>query len=73
MHHLLSHKILEFVAAYRSEHGYSPSYREIQNGTEESGVSVSTIARHLVMLRQDGLLTFEDNLPRTVRVVKEVS
>lgn len=59
--------ILWFVRDYRTEHGYSPTVREIATGT---GRSVNTIWLQLRILREKGLLTFEDRKARTVRVTR---
>lgn len=43
-----------FVKAYIGEHGWAPSYREIQEGT---GIpSKATVQQHLYRLERDGKL-----------------
>jgi len=59
-------RILQFVAAFIEEHGYSPSFREIQAACELS--SVSQVMYHLLRLQNDRLVMWQENMPRTVRV-----
>ena len=61
-------KILEFVGGYIKEHGYSPSMREIG---EAIGVdSTSHVSFHIDRLVEEGRLTKEPNIARSIRVVK---
>lgn len=45
-------------------HGYPPTIRELAEGT---GLQPSVIHRHLERLRAQGLITWTDGQPRTLR------
>ena len=61
-------EVLEFIIAYKSEHdGVSPSFREI--GEACGMVSTSTVAYYLASLRADGILDFQDGVPRSIEVM----
>lgn len=61
-------ELLTFVEAFISEHGYSPSYREIMNGLNYT--SVATVALHVNSLIKRGHLRKRDYLARSLEVVK---
>ena len=50
-------KVYNFIVKYVGEHLYSPSVRDICNGTGLS--STSTVYSHLLALESDGLIKFE--------------
>lgn len=52
-----------------SNTGVPPTYREI---AAELGVQVSLVHRRLHQLREEGVVTFRDQLSRTVRVLRPV-
>ena len=59
-------QIIEFIQAVCDENGFSPSIREI---CKEFGyASTSTVKFRLDRMRRDGLVTFNDRLPRTLKV-----
>lgn len=58
--------ILDFIADYKAAHLYSPTIREIAN---HLGMSTNTIFLHLHILRDDGVITFEDRKARTIEIV----
>ncbi|WP_332238635.1 transcriptional regulator [Sporolactobacillus sp. KGMB 08714] len=59
--------IIQAIDVLTMEHGYAPSVREI---AEYVGLkSASTVKGHLDRLRQAGRIDFEDDRPRTVRIV----
>jgi SOS-response transcriptional repressor LexA len=60
-------EILEFIASFISEHGYSPSYREIMKGLNYT--SVATIALHVNSLISRGHLRKRDHSARSLEVV----
>ena len=60
-------EILNFIEAFISEHGYSPSYREIMNGL--SYTSVATVALHVNSLIKRGHLVKRDYSARSLEVV----
>lgn len=61
-------QILEAIRRYRNEHGYSPSMREV--GASVGIKSPSAIKYRLGRLRQLGLVSYEDGMPRTLKVVE---
>lgn len=60
-------EILNFIEAFISEHGYSPSYREIMNGLNYT--SVATVALHVNSLIKRGHLVKRDYSARSLEVV----
>ena len=59
--------LLEYIAQFIAEHGYSPSYREIMVGCDYT--SVATVARHINSLIKRGHLVKRDNSARSLEVV----
>lgn len=60
-------ELLSFISGFISEHGYSPSYREIMNGL--SYTSVATVALHVNNLIKRGHLQKRDRSARSLEVV----
>jgi len=60
-------RLLDYVITFIDEHGYSPSYREIQRGMGYS--SVATVSKHLDNLEIAGLIRRKDNKSRSIEVV----
>jgi repressor LexA len=60
-------ELLEFIQAFITEHGYSPSYREIMNGLKYT--SVATVALHVNNLIKRGHLYKRDRSARSLEVV----
>ena len=60
-------EVLDFIAGYQVEHGYSPSYREIMNGLNYT--SVATVALHVGNLIKRGHLRKRDRSARSLEVV----
>lgn len=60
-------ELLSFIEAFISEHGYSPSYREIMNGLKYT--SVATVALHVNNLIKRGHLRKRDRSARSLEVV----
>src|ERR1700761_3466380 len=60
-------ELLAFIEAFITEHGYSPSYREIMNGLEYT--SVATVALHVGNLIKRGHLRKRDHSARSLEVV----
>ena len=60
-------QILDAIAAYIEEHGYSPSSRDV--GRMVGLRSASTVMGRLRMLRDAGLLRFDDKVPRSIVLV----
>lgn len=63
-------ELLTFIDTFISEHGYSPSYREIMTGCNYN--SVATVAQHVNNLITRGHLRKKDNSARTLEVVKDI-
>jgi repressor LexA len=61
-------EMLSFVEAFITEHGYSPSYREIMSGLNYT--SVATVALHINNLIKRGHLIKRDHSARSIEVVK---
>ena len=60
-------EVLDFIARFVHEHGYSPSIREV---ADHLSISVKGAHDHLTALKKKGLLTHGDNKPRTLGLVK---
>lgn len=60
-------ELLTFIEGFISEHGYSPSYREIMAGTQHN--SVATVALHVNNLIKRGHLIKRDRSARSLEVV----
>lgn len=59
-------KIYDFIVAYITQNGYSPSIREIAKGTDLH--STSSIYNHLHLLETMGKIKMEPNKIRTIQV-----
>lgn len=59
--------MLDFIIQFMTEHGYSPSIREIKDGVYIG--STSSIYQHLRVLERQGKITMEPGQPRTIAVV----
>ena len=60
-------ELLNFIAAFIAEHGYSPIYREIMSGVGYT--SVATVALHVSSLIKRGQLQKRDHSARSLEVV----
>lgn len=60
-------ELLDFIAGFIKEHGYSPSYREIM--TALNYTSVATVALHVGNLIKRGHLMKRDRSARSLEVV----
>lgn len=60
-------ELLDFIAAFIAEHGYSPSYREIMAGLNYT--SVATVALHVNNLIKRGHVQKRDHSARSLEVV----
>jgi repressor LexA len=59
------HNILVFIAKFITDHGYSPSVREIQEGIGLA--STNSVHVQLKAMRDMGLVHMQDNTARSVR------
>jgi len=62
-------ELLDFIAGFIAEHGYSPSYREIMTSLDYT--SVATVALHVNSLIARGHLRKRDHAARSLEVVQE--
>ncbi len=60
--------LLDFIADFIAQHGYSPSYREIKTGMNYN--SVATVALHINNLVKRGHLVKRDHSARSLEPVK---
>jgi SOS-response transcriptional repressor LexA len=60
-------ELLTYIDSFITEHGYSPSYREIMNGLHYS--SVATVALHVNNLIKRGHLIKREHSARSLEVV----
>ncbi len=61
------HELLQFLKDFITEHGYSPSYREIMKGCNYT--SVATVALHVNNLIKRGHVIKRDKSARSLEVV----
>jgi SOS-response transcriptional repressor LexA len=61
-------ELLTFIEKFITEHGYSPSYREIMSG--QNYTSVATVALHVNSLISRGHLVKRDRSARSLEVVR---
>lgn len=60
-------QLLEFIGAFISEHGYSPSYREIMNSLNYN--SVASVSLHVNSLIKRGHLKKREHAARSLELV----
>lgn len=60
-------ELLTFIAEFITQHGYSPSYREIMRGCDYT--SVATVALHVNSLIKRGHLQKRDKSARSLEVI----
>ena len=60
-------EIYDFIAHFVAEHGYSPSFEEIGDGTNLS--SLATVHKHITNLEKKGLLKRDYNRSRSIDVL----
>jgi repressor LexA len=65
------HETLDFIRHFISEHGYSPSYREIMKGCNYT--SVATVSLHVNNLIKRGHIVKRNNSARSLEVVSGVT
>jgi DNA-binding IclR family transcriptional regulator len=57
--------IAQSIKKWYSKHGYNPSFRDL---AELTGLSVSTVHEICVDLRIIGIIEFQDNVARTIKL-----
>lgn len=60
-------KVLDAIIWYKQIHGFPPTVREICDLTGYK--STSSVASHLKVLREKGMITWVESMPRTITVV----
>lgn len=55
--------ILRFIQSYQEKNNYPPTYREIAEACDYA--SVSTVAHHLYILEQEGLIKRPDSFQQS--------
>ena len=61
-------ELLSFIEGFISQHGYSPSYREVMTGLQYN--SVATVALHINSLIKRGHLQKRDHSARSLEVIQ---
>lgn len=62
-------EIMVFLESYIENHGYSPTVREI--GQAVGLKSSSPVHSHLYILNELGYITWNPNIPRTIRIINK--
>ena len=65
-HGVMRAKVYQFICDFKDEHGYAPSYREI---SESLGIGLATVDYHVMNLKLDGLITFQNGVARSIVVL----
>ena len=60
-------KVLDAIIRYKQIHGFPPTVREICDLIGYK--STSSVASHLKVLREKGMITWVESMPRTITVV----
>ena len=63
-------EVLEYITRFKEVNGYSPSVREIANGTYQSNTPIHTIMEEL---KDKGYIDYKPRQPRTIRVIKFIA
>ena len=61
-------EILTFIANYRQDHGYSPSWEEIASGIN---IHLSTLREHLFAMKKKSVIKWVDRVPRSITIEKQ--
>lgn len=61
-------QVYEYIVRFKEVNGYSPTIREIANGCNTK--SLHYIKEILATLQDDGIISYLENKPRTIRVLK---
>ena len=62
-------EVFEVIRQFIAEHGYSPTVRDVQRGAGLKGPGEAK--RYIMLLTQEGELTFEPGKSRTIRLVEK--
>lgn len=66
--HEQDHSIYQAINRYLQSNGYAPTYRDI--ATMVGLRSISTVAAHMLCLKEEGLVDWDPKRKRTLRVLK---
>ena len=61
--------VLRFIVRYQSEHGFSPSYREIGAACECG--STNAVNDHLKYIEKKGWIRRHPRIPRSIVIIEE--
>ena len=59
--------VIRAIKFFYHYHNYGPSYRDIADATE---IPLGTVYSTCQSLRDEGRITFEDNVARSIRIVE---
>ena len=59
-------RVYEYIRDFRTQNGYSPSFREIADGL---GVGLATVDHHVLHLKAEGLITYKNGVARSIVVL----
>jgi len=62
-------RIMKSIKDYISVKGFPPSIQEIGDSVELS--SKSSVHKHMEVLRNEGYISMENGIPRSIRVLKD--
>lgn len=60
--------IVVFIRSFISNQGYCPTLQEV---ADWAGISVNAMCQNLQRLKKKGVVSWEENSPRTLRVIGE--
>lgn len=61
-------QVYDYIVRFKEVNGYSPTIREIAKGVNTK--SLYYVKEILETLKDDGIITYLENKPRTIRVLK---
>ncbi|USK56592.1 transcriptional regulator [Cytobacillus solani] len=64
-------EVLEAISQYIEKYNYPPAYRELCDILDVK--STSTVSGFLHSLKKKGYISWEEGLPRTLRIIKTAS
>lgn len=65
---IVEQEILDAIKSFQSEHGFSPTYRDLMLATDRA--SPSSIQSAVKKLKGKGRLTYLPNRPRTLTILE---
>lgn len=58
------------VKSWYDEHKYGPSFRDL---AKQTGLSLGTVHNVCRTLRDEGVLSYEDNIARSIKIIRKGS